>query len=86
MIHRTVGSGGSFGASPLAQHIGLGAASGPVDVEVWWPDTNTRHTFTQLPVNQTYEIREFATDATRLERPRLRLGSGRSSSDDARTR
>ena len=36
-IHRTVGSGGSFGASPLQQHIGLGAAARIVDVEIWWP-------------------------------------------------
>jgi hypothetical protein len=85
VIHRTVGSGGSFGASPLAQHVGLGSASGPVDVEVWWPDTNTRHTFTQLPINQAYEITEFGSAATRLARPPLRLGRGRSS-DDARAR
>ena len=40
-IHRTVGSGGSFGASPLAQHIGLGKAARIVDLEIWWPTTNT---------------------------------------------
>ena len=30
-IHRTVNSGGSFGASPLEQHIGLGAGVRSVD-------------------------------------------------------
>ena len=36
-IHRTVGSGGSFGASPLEQHIGLGKSARIVDLEIWWP-------------------------------------------------
>jgi ASPIC/UnbV protein len=36
-IYRTVGSGGSFGASPLQQHIGLGKAAKVVSVEVMWP-------------------------------------------------
>ena len=44
-IHRTVGSGGSFGASPLQQHIGLGAGARSVDVEIWWPTSNTRQRF-----------------------------------------
>jgi hypothetical protein len=41
-IHRTVNSGGSFGASPLQQHVGLGRGSRGVDVEIYWPVTRTR--------------------------------------------
>src|SRR5262245_59319237 len=41
-IYRLVGSGGSFGASPLEQHIGLGKSARIVDLEIWWPGSNTR--------------------------------------------
>jgi hypothetical protein len=38
-IHRVVGSGGSFGSSPLRQEIGLGHVSAIERVEFWWPAT-----------------------------------------------
>jgi hypothetical protein len=67
-IHRTVSTGGSFGASPLQQHIGLGKAARIVDVEVWWPTSNTRQHFANVEKNQTIEIKELATTFTRVER------------------
>jgi hypothetical protein len=73
-IYCTVGSGGSFGASPLEQHIGLGKAARIVDAEIWWPTSNTRQHFANLPRNQFLQIKEFATDFTRLKRPAYRLG------------
>jgi len=73
-IYRTVGSGGSFGASPLTQHIGLGKAVRISDIEIWWPATNTRQHFTNVEKNQFLEIREFAKDFTKLERHSFRLG------------
>jgi hypothetical protein len=73
-IHRSVGSGGSFGASPLQQHIGLGAAARNVDVEIWWPTSNTRQRYLNVGKNQLLEITEFARDFTRLQRLSLRLG------------
>jgi tetratricopeptide (TPR) repeat protein len=76
-IHRTVGSGASFGASPLEQHIGLGAAARIVDVEVWWPTSDTRQHFGAVEKNQTLEIRESGRSVTRLERPRLDLPAAR---------
>jgi tetratricopeptide (TPR) repeat protein len=72
-IHRTVGSGGSFGASPLEQHIGLGASARVVDVAVWWPTSDTRQHFTGVGKNRTLEITEFSRSITRLQRPRLPL-------------
>jgi hypothetical protein len=39
-IYRWVGSGGSFGANPLEQHIGLGKARSIQRVEIWWPRTD----------------------------------------------
>ncbi len=72
-IHRTVGSGGSFGASPLQQHVGLGANAGTVDVEVWWPTSNTRQRFSNIGKNRFLEITEFADNYKPVQRPPLPL-------------
>ena len=76
-IYRTVGSGGSFGASPLAQHIGLGKSARIVDMEVWWPASNTRQVFTEVGKNQFIEIKEFSKDYKKLDRRAFRLGGAR---------
>lgn len=76
-IHRTVGSGGSFGASPLQQHIGLGKASRIVEVELRWPASGTRQVFTDVPRNQVIEIREMSDRFTRLDRKPMPLGGRR---------
>jgi hypothetical protein len=73
-VHRSVGSGGSFGASPLRQQIGLGSGVQRVDVEIWWPTSNTRQRFSNVDKNRFLEITEFATAPKTLERPVLRLG------------
>ena len=74
-IYRTVGSGGSFGASPLQQHIGLGKDARIVKIETWWPASNTRQEFTDVAKNQFFEIKELAKEPTRLDRPRFHLGA-----------
>jgi len=76
-IYRTVGSGGSFGASPLQQHIGLGKSAETVNLEIWWPTSNTRQNFTNLKVDQFLEIKEFATEYSKLEKRAFRLGGNR---------
>jgi hypothetical protein len=76
VIRRTVTSGGSFGASPLEQHIGLGRAE-RVDVEVEWPASRTRQAFTNVPKNTVARIREGADRVEPLSRPRLPYGSAR---------
>lgn len=73
-IYRTVGSGGSFGGSPLQQHIGLGKLAQIVSIEIVWPGSRTPQTFSNVGKNQFLEIKEFATEYTKLERPRFRLG------------
>lgn len=73
-IYRTVGSGGSFGASPLEQHVGLGKAAQIKEIEIWWPTSNTRQTFSTVGKNQFLEIKEFASDYTKLTRKPFRLG------------
>jgi tetratricopeptide (TPR) repeat protein len=74
-IHRTIGSGGSFGASPLEQHIGLGPSARSVVVDVWWPTSQTRQHFTDVEKNQAIEITESNPTVTRLRRPRVVLPS-----------
>lgn len=73
-IYRTVGSGGSFGASPLQQHIGLGKDTNILNVEILWPATNTRQNFSAVSKNQFLDIHEFAKEYTKVERRRYRLG------------
>ena len=75
-IYRTVGSGGSFGASPLQQHIGLGKDARIVDLEIWWPTSNTRQHFANVAKNQFLQIKEFAQDYAKLDRQPYRLGGG----------
>jgi hypothetical protein len=77
-IYRTVSSGGSFGASPLEQHIGLGKSAHLLNIEIWWPASNTRQNFTNVQKNQFLEIKEFATSYTRLERKSFRIGAAKS--------
>jgi len=74
-IYRTVGSGGSFGASPLQQHIGLGKSAKITDLEIWWPASNTKQNFVNLGTNQFIEVKEFAKDYTKLERRSFRMRS-----------
>ena len=74
MIYRTVGSGGSFGANPMEQHIGLGQEATIQSLEIWWPATRTRQTFTTVAKNQFIEIAESAASYTKLERRPTRLG------------
>ncbi len=76
-IYRTVGSGGSFGASPLEQHIGLGKSARILNIEIWWPASNTRQNFPNVAKSQFLEVKEFAANYTRLERKSFRLGGAK---------
>jgi hypothetical protein len=67
-IHRTVRTGGSFGATALQQEIGLGEATAIDSVRVIWPSADRpRQTFTSLDVNKAYRIEE-GTTAVPLDR------------------
>jgi tetratricopeptide (TPR) repeat protein len=74
-IYRTVGSGGSFGASPLQQHVGLGKDTKILALEIWWPTSNTRQRFASVTKNQFLQIKEFSRTSVKLERKPYRLGS-----------
>ncbi len=58
-IYRRVNSGGSFGANPLRQHIGLGTANRIAELQVYWPASGLKQTFRDISANQMIEIDEF---------------------------
>src|SRR5271156_5193248 len=73
-IYRTVSSGGSFGASPLTQHVGLGKSARILDLEITWPASKSHQNFPNVVTDQFLEIKEFSKDYTKLERHPFRLG------------
>jgi hypothetical protein len=64
-LYRVVSSGGSFGANPLRQEIGLADATEITAVDIRWPGSDTRQTVTGLGLNHSYQITEG--QATPLE-------------------
>jgi hypothetical protein len=70
-IHRVVGSGGTFGSSPMRQDIGLGQADKIDRLEVWWPVSNQTNVITALSPNRSYQIIEGQTHPAPLTIPRF---------------
>jgi hypothetical protein len=73
-LFRTVGSGGSFGASPLEQEIGLGCLERrrrDFEIEITWPDRDTRSRSRSR--RRTGPARAAGEPAARRERNRLIL-------------
>jgi hypothetical protein len=65
-VYRHVSSGGSFGANPLQQTLGLGKAGSVATLEITWPTSRTTQVFHDVAVNQAIEITEFAPDYRKL--------------------
>jgi len=57
-IHRTLSSGGSFGASPLRLHVGLGDARSIERAEILWPAGGPAQVVTGLIPDRRYRIVE----------------------------
>ena len=57
-VYKWVNTGGSFGANPLRQHIGLGSAGTIELLEVYWPTTDQSQRFRNLKANQFIAITE----------------------------
>ncbi|MCB9176600.1 MAG: CRTAC1 family protein [Caldilineae bacterium] len=72
-IHRTVSSGGSFGASSLQQEIGLGRAEAIVELRLRWPASGLDQRFEGLPLDRVLEIREGAEGWREIQAPRIDL-------------
>lgn len=75
-IYKTVNSGGSFGSSPLMQHIGLGDALDVVEVEVFWPASGLRQKFQGLELDRGYLLKEGDSVARLWKMPRIQFQKG----------
>lgn len=60
-VFRWVDTGGSFGGSPHRQHIGIGTATRVATLEVYWPTSDTKQTFHDVPSDSRIVITEFET-------------------------
>src|SRR5687768_3048250 len=67
--YREVSSGGSFGASPLEQHVGLGKAARVKSLEVEWPGSRLRQPFRDVPLDTRIVVREGVEKVERLSAP-----------------
>ena len=65
-IYKHVNSGGSFGANPLRQTIGLGTASKIEVLEIFWPTTNLTQTFDDVPMDSVIQLVEGEPEYTPL--------------------
>ena len=63
-IYKTVGTGASFGSSPLRQEIGLAQAKSIMRVEILWPTTGKTQVVQGLEMDRFYKIREGEPDTT----------------------
>jgi hypothetical protein len=66
-IYKTVNSGGSFGSSPLRQHIGLGSAGSIREVEILWPGTAAAQRIQDLQVNRAYVVHQEQAVAREMD-------------------
>jgi hypothetical protein len=78
-----VGSGGSFGASPLEQHVGLGKSATIRSIDIFWPGSGTHQVFTNVAKNQFLQITELAADYAKLDRTPVRLGGPQNAMESA---
>ena len=74
-IYKHVNSGGSFGANPLRQTIGLGKAEKIETLEIFWNTTGFTQRFHDVPLNQFIQITEGETQYTTIKLEKLKLGS-----------
>lgn len=70
-IHRTVGTGGSFGGNPIRQELGLGYAESIESLTVYWPTSGTRQIFTSTQLDQAYRVHENAESLELIRYPSL---------------
>ena len=66
-VFRWVNSGGSFGANPLRQHLGLGNASEIHILEVQWPASGLVQRFESVAANQRIAIQEGASEYRQID-------------------
>lgn len=74
-VYKTVNSGGSFGASPLRQEIGLGDAEAIAQLEILWPASGQKQKFTKVPMRRFFRIKEGESKLVPLELKSFQLGA-----------
>jgi hypothetical protein len=75
-VYKHVNSGGTFGANPLRQTIGLGQATVVRVLEVFWPTTGETQTWNNVGVDQALRIVEGEASYSTLALKPMRLGRG----------
>lgn len=71
VVHRHFGTGGSWGANPLQQTVGVDRAKTIATLEIRWPTSKTIQTFHDIEVNQAIEITENGKTYRKLNWNRL---------------
>jgi hypothetical protein len=66
-IYGWVNSGGSFGANPLAQQLGLGSAAKIDVLEIHWPTSDAVQRFENVPVDSAIEIHEGQAEFKKID-------------------
>jgi tetratricopeptide (TPR) repeat protein len=81
-VYKHINSGGSFGANPLRQTLGLGTADKIETLEIFWPTTAITQRFHDVPLNQFIQITEGETQYTIIQLKKLKLGTGTQTGSD----
>ncbi len=77
-IHRTVGTGGTFGSSSLQQEIGIGKANKISTIEIIWPKKSGQvQTIKNISANQVIKIVEGQDNFTKLDRKKVPFQKGK---------
>ena len=66
-VHGRVTSGGSFGASPLRQTLGLGRAERILRLEISWPGSGTRQVVEGLELDRRIRVVEGRAEVELIE-------------------
>ena len=74
-VYKWVNSGGSFGANPLRQHLGLGQAESVDLLEIYWPSSDTSQQFRNVRADQILEVTEHSDEYRQVPYSSVRLAS-----------
>jgi hypothetical protein len=69
LVHRMIGTNGSFGGNTLVELIGLGDAKSVAKLTITWPTSQTTQTFDAVQADQSLEITEGAAEYKLLKQP-----------------
>ncbi len=72
-IYKTVSTGGSFGASPLRQEIGLGQAKSIKSIEIFWPVTGKTQVLAEIGLDRPSLRQLLAGQLRRRHQPLRQL-------------